>query len=156
LWLRISERHPIAALPDLLYTWRDHGGSVSRRHLEEQTGFAARARLAARRRWCSALVGELRAGEVSVGRAARRALTLRCEEETALPAMNRRAALRAACARRLPCFYACCYSLRHLRALVRLRRILASYTAGRRDPCETCAALIGELDPALYIGTREL
>ena len=91
LWLRLSERHPIAALPDLLYTWRDHGGSVSRRHLEQQNEFAEHARLAARRRWCSALVDEVTAGGVSVGRAARRVLELVWEEETALPVANRRA-----------------------------------------------------------------
>jgi glycosyltransferase involved in cell wall biosynthesis len=151
LWLRLSERHQIAALPALLYTWRDHGGSVSRRHLEQQSQIAERAQLAARRRWASALASAVVAGRVSAARGARRVLELVWEEETALPVTNRRAALAAACARRAPRVHASWYSLRNLSTLVRLRRILAACAAGRQDPGATCAALlacIGELDPA--------
>lgn len=152
LWLRLSERHPIAALPDLLYDWRKHDGGVWRRHPEQQNQVAERARLAARRRWCSALVDELVAGGVSVERAARRVLELVWAEEAALPVANRREALAAECARRFPGLYACSYSLRNLRALVRLRRTLGAGAARRQDPGATCAALvacIGELDSAL-------
>jgi hypothetical protein len=152
LWLRISERHPVAALSEVLYTWRDHGAGVSRRHVEQQKEAADRARLAARRRWCSALVEEVKAGRVAVGHAARRALALRREEETALPAANRGAALIAACARALPRLHACCYSLGHLRALLRLRRILAAGAAGRHDARESCASLVGELERATRSG----
>jgi hypothetical protein len=146
LWLRLSERHSIAALPDLLYVWRDHGGSVSRRHLGQQSEVAGRARIAARRRWCSALVDEVSAGGVSAGRAARRVLDLLWEEETALPVSGRRAALAAACARRAPRLHASWYALRNLSALVRVRRILAACAADRQDRLAACAMLVAELE----------
>ena len=46
LWLRLCERHPIAALPELLYAWRENDEGVGSRHLEEQNRFAERARRA--------------------------------------------------------------------------------------------------------------
>ncbi|TMA33763.1 MAG: glycosyltransferase, partial [Deltaproteobacteria bacterium] len=134
LWLRLSERHAIAALPDLLYAWREHDGGVGLRRLDQQRHAAERARLAARRRFASALVDEVTAGAVSADRAARRALELLWEEKTAFPAASRAAAL----ARRVPRLYA----LRNLGPLLRLRQTLAACAAGGCDADATCAAVL--------------
>ena len=142
LWLRLAERHRIAVLPDLLYSWREHAGGVGLRHLEQQLQVAERARLAARRRWSSALVDEVVAGSLSAERAARRVLELVWEEETAFPAAGRRATLLAACARHVPRLHARCHSLWNLGALVRLRRILGACAAEGQDPEATVAALL--------------
>ncbi|MFQ5418602.1 MAG: glycosyltransferase, partial [Myxococcota bacterium] len=61
LWLRLSERHAIDSIPELLYAWRDHSDGVSVRYREEQAAAAARARDASlRRRVFHALAGESR------------------------------------------------------------------------------------------------
>ncbi len=151
LWLRLSERHGIAALPDLLYAWREHDAGVGRRHAEQQDGVAERARLAARRRFAAALVDEVIAGDLSVERAARRALELVWEADAVRAPANHTAALVAASARRLPRLHASWRALSSLRAGARLRRILAAGAAGRQDPDATCAALLAcirELEPA--------
>jgi len=48
LWLRLAELGEIANLPEYLYAWRRHPGSVGRLHESQQTG---RAELAQRRAW---------------------------------------------------------------------------------------------------------
>jgi hypothetical protein len=148
LWLRLSERHAIAALPELLYDWREHAAAVGHRHFHEMIGMAETARLAARRRFASALVGELLAGAVSAERAAQRALEHVREEHAARPPANRAAALAAAVARRAPRLHAHWFTVRHARTLARLRRVLVECAVGSRSRDATCAALCACLAPS--------
>jgi hypothetical protein len=145
LWLRLTERHAIAALPELLYTWREHGASIGQRHQGEQNGAAGRARIAARRRFAAALVEEVRSGAVTADRAARRALELLWEEDAVRPPAGRGAALWGACARRAPRLHMICRALSSPLAHERLRRLLGECAAGRIDPVATCAEVVVRL-----------
>jgi glycosyltransferase involved in cell wall biosynthesis len=150
LWLRIAERHEIAALPELLYAWRDHDGGVGRRHLAEMLGVADQARSAARRRFTAGLVEEVRSGTLSAGRAARRALALVWEADAFRAPRSRAAALLGTCARRAPRIHAGWRALTSRPARARLARILGDCAANRTDPDAACAALVAclaELDP---------
>jgi hypothetical protein len=152
LWLRISERHAIAALPDLLYAWREHDSSVGQRHLDEQKASANRARLAARRRFAATLVEGVRSGTLTASGAARCALEPFWEEDGIRPGARGAAALWGTCARRAPRLHASCRALSSIRARARLRRILAACAARQTDPATTCAALVAALcalDPTL-------
>jgi len=150
LWLRIVQLHEIAALPDLLYDWRDHGDGVGRRHSAEQEAVTQRVRLAARHRFASALVAELMTGQVTVDDAARSALDLLREEDNARTPAHRAAAWLAACARRAPRLHAHWHRLRNQRALAQLRRVLRAAAAGSMDRSATCTAVTAwllERDP---------
>jgi len=152
LWLRLSERHAIAALPELLYAWREHGVSVGRRHLEEQDAAADRARIAARRRFATALVEAVQSGKLGAGDAARRAIEPLWEEDAVRPGARGAAAWWGTCARRAPRLHARCRALFSIGARARLRRILADSASQRMDPAAACAALVAvlcALDPSL-------
>jgi glycosyltransferase involved in cell wall biosynthesis len=152
LWLRLSERHAIAALPAILYAWREHDASVGQRHLEEQNASADRARLAARRRFAAALVEAVRSGTLTASAAARHALEPLWEEDAVRPGARGAVALWGTCARRAPRLHARSRALFSIRARARLRRILAACAAHRADPAATCAALVATLsalDPSL-------
>jgi hypothetical protein len=150
LWLRLAQLHAVAALPDLLYDWRDHGEGVGQRHHAEQEAATQRVQLAARRRFSAALVGELLAGEVSAEHAAWRALDLVREEDTVRTPRDRVTALVASCARRAPRLHARWYRLRNRRALAELRGDLRAAAAGRLSRDAACAAIVAcvrALDP---------
>ena len=114
------------------------------------TSAAQRARLAARRRFASALIDDVLAGRVSPARAARDILELIREEETAFPAVGRRAALTIGWAHRAPRLHARAYALWRRGPRARFARILRDCAAGGLDPDAACAALVDgirALDP---------
>ena len=151
LWLRLAERHEIAALPETLYLWRDHAGGVGRRHAAEQVDVAERVRLGARDRFAAALVAEVAAGRLTAEAAARRALASLWEEDAVRPAATGVLRWRGVCARRAPRLHAAWCALSSAGTRARLSRSLAACAAGRLDAAHARAAVIAsltEIDPS--------
>jgi len=145
LWLRLCERHAVAALPDRLYAWRETDSGVGSRHPGEQERFAERARLAARQRFVAAIVEEVAAGQISSADATRRVRDQLWEEHEML-------------ARRASWLVAHWHSLRQLGPRVAIRRALDACAAGQRGAAETRTELFARLvalDPvARALGAR--
>ena len=128
LWLRLSERFPVAALPDTLYASRE------REVPAEAESCMARVRLAARRRFADALVRAVCDHEVSAARAAQRVLELRREEDDLLGQAGKLARGLDPLLSRVPGLRDRYYRVTHLGALERVRRGLAPLESGWRSP----------------------
>ena len=128
LWLRLSERYDLAALPDKLYAAR------AREADEKAAPLTARVRLAARRRMADDLVRAVCDHEMSAMRAAQRVLELRRQEDALLGQGLRWSRWLQPWLSRVPGLEDRGYRMTHLGALERIRRGLAPLESGWRSP----------------------
>jgi len=133
LWLRISDEHAIHTLPEFLYAWRQHGQAISSLHADEQDGYAARARDAARHRRIDRVLARLREGEFSAAEITRIVLR-RMRDEDEFRARGRdRSGLINRLRNRIPAFHALCYAITERRRLREVREIIRCCASGTGD-----------------------
>jgi hypothetical protein len=151
LWLRLAQLHAVAALPDLLYDWRDHGDGVGQRHLGAERARSARSSrraAASRARWSASSL----AGEVSAEHAARRALDLCARRGHGAHAARSRCGARRVVRAPRPAAPRALVSAAELGALRRARRALARLrgraATPRRRACARVLACVRSSIPA--------
>ena len=130
LWLRLSEDHCICTIPELLYSWRQHGDSISIQHLEEQDRFAEMAKHNARVRRVARLLSVIDRGELSPRRGAGCVTELAREEEEFRSPVRHGGGFLDRVWRRFPRLSAHYHALSHPRSAREARRVLREYVAG--------------------------
>jgi len=130
LWLRLSEDHCICAIPELLYSLRQHADSISVQHLEEQDRFAEMAKHNARVRRVAKLLSAIDRGELSTRRGAGRVTEWAREEEDFRSPVRDGSRFLDRVWRRFPKLPSYYYSLSHPRVVREARRVLREYVAG--------------------------
>jgi glycosyltransferase involved in cell wall biosynthesis len=148
LWLRLSEDRCICTIPELLYSWREHGESISVQHLEEQDRFAELARHNARVRRVDKLLSVIDRGELSPRRGAGRVTEwAREEEEFRSPGRDGSGFIDRVW-RWFPGLQARYHALSHPRTVRDARRILREFVAGSLESETARAALLGIIEAA--------
>jgi hypothetical protein len=148
LWLRISEEHAIGTLPEILYSWRDHGEGISRTHLTEQEHFAAVAKREAHIRRLNALLEAVVSGSVAAAGAVDRICEWMREEAEFLAPPESPAGFTERLSRRIPRLRALRYRLRHRERVRGVRAIVRSVRSRERTPADASAALVVLISPA--------
>jgi hypothetical protein len=150
LWLRISDEHAIHTLPELLYSWRQHGQGISSLHADEQGRYAAQTRDSARRRRIDRVLARLREGQLSAAEAARIVLRRMRDEDEFRASRRDRRGLISRLRNRIPALDALCYAITERRRLREVSEIIRSYAIGAPDvdsPRDRLAALVAGVSP---------